>query len=286
MSQVKKIQGLSAIISHYRVVLLDIWGVLHDGAKLYPGALGSLKALHESGVKVILVSNAARRCETTMEELVKLGIPRHLIDGLVTSGELVYQALHQGELPSQIRGHSFYYLGPERSRGIVSGLEYREVTKIEEADFIINTGAPGPLDSVDPYLPFLQQAGKKNTPMICANPDLMAIRAGVSGISAGALAAKYEKLSGSFVWWVGKPHELIYQAAMVEAGSHRADSVLAIGDAMNTDITGANRAGVDSLLICSGIHRDDIQVENSAGIRSFLERHECQPTYYCSQLQW
>ena len=43
-----------------QAVLLDQFGVLHDGQKPYPGAIEAVKTLAESGRKVLIISNSSR----------------------------------------------------------------------------------------------------------------------------------------------------------------------------------------------------------------------------------
>ncbi len=91
--------------------------------------------------------------------------------------------------------------------------------------------------------------------MICANPDLMAIRHGIPGISAGSIGKHYEKLGGRVVYF-GKPHRSIYDYCLTKSGPSDKKRVLAIGDALATDILGASNFGIDSLLVGSGIDAD------------------------------
>lgn len=48
-----------------QAILLDQFGVLHDGQKPYPGSIEAVKALADSGRKVLIISNSSRRMHTT-----------------------------------------------------------------------------------------------------------------------------------------------------------------------------------------------------------------------------
>jgi ribonucleotide monophosphatase NagD (HAD superfamily) len=72
----------------------------------------------------------------------------------------------------------------------------------------------------------------------------------------------YERLGGRVVW-TGKPHPEAYANALAEARRRRGDPfdnrrVLAIGDAVRTDIAAAAGAGLDALFIAAGLHRDEV----------------------------
>jgi ribonucleotide monophosphatase NagD (HAD superfamily) len=94
-------------------------------------------------------------------------------------------------------------------------------------------------------------------PMICANPDMEVIRAGNRIICAGTLAAHYQTLGGN-VRSFGKPFRATYDACLTLMGFADKSRLVAIGDSFATDIAGANAAGVDAVLVTSGIHRVEL----------------------------
>jgi ribonucleotide monophosphatase NagD (HAD superfamily) len=83
---------------------------------------------------------------------------------------------------------------------------------------------------------------------------------------AGAIGTLYEQMGGA-VYWAGKPHPAAYESALAQAARLRktpmaANRVLAIGDAVRTDLAAArdacDGAGVDALFVTSGIHREAV----------------------------
>ena len=82
--------------------------------------------------------------------------------------------------------------------------------------------------------------------MICANPDLEVIRGGVRVLCAGSLAVRYQELGGD-VRSLGKPDPAIYQPVLEVLGLPP-DRVLAVGDALRTDIAGAAGGGPGGVL--------------------------------------
>jgi ribonucleotide monophosphatase NagD (HAD superfamily) len=88
--------------------------------------------------------------------------------------------------------------------------------------------------------------------MICANPDLHVIRGGVRVLCAGALAVRYQELGGD-VRSIGKPDPAIYQPVL-QSLDLPVERVLAVGDALHTDIAGAAAVDVASCWVLSGIH--------------------------------
>ena len=53
--------GVSELARKYDGFVLDIWGVIHDGVRPYPGAVACLRRLKAGGKRVALLSNAPRR---------------------------------------------------------------------------------------------------------------------------------------------------------------------------------------------------------------------------------
>ncbi|MCF6189609.1 MAG: TIGR01459 family HAD-type hydrolase [Cocleimonas sp.] len=251
MSNVSNINKLSEISDQYDAFLIDAWGVLHDGGKVFPHAYDCLKQLKAQGKIVVILSNAARRTTDFDKELLATGIDQSVFDFSLSSGELLWQNFKSGRYEGL--GSRCYYLGPKRSQGILEGLDLSLVNTLEQADFIINAGAEGNTSDASSYQKLLQNAVDRNLPMVCANPDLIAIRKGVRGISAGAIAKLYQQLGGK-VEYIGKPHKQIYQDCLAKLAGIPDHKVLMIGDGLQTDILGANDQWIDALFITSGIY--------------------------------
>ncbi|MCP4486487.1 MAG: TIGR01459 family HAD-type hydrolase [Gammaproteobacteria bacterium] len=275
------IDGLSTIHERYHGFLIDAWGVLHDGNSLYPHALECMLKLHEYDKKIIILSNAVRRLGAMVEELRTHKILPEYYYGVLSSGELTWKAMHQADWPWK---HG-YYLGPQRSRGITAGLALEWVSEIRRADFILNTGAASdnPPDT-SAYEDLLAKAASLDIPMICANPDLVAIRDGKPGICAGALAKRYQQLGASQIIYYGKPYAPIYREAM-SLLQLPASQVLAIGDAFATDIRGARQAGLDTCMIATGIHRDDLLPLSIESLQTVAPA-DAIPNYLSKYLAW
>lgn len=279
------IAGLDTIQDQYQGFLIDAWGVLHDGVRLYPYALDCLKKLRCNGKKVVILSNAARRSEVIVAELRALKIKPDLYQGILSSGELTWLAIHEAPGKNIFSGQRGFYLGPERSRGLIEGLELGWVDDIEAANFILNTGAPvgNPSTTADSES-LLARAALKDIPMICANPDQIAIRGGQAGISAGALALRYQQMGASRIEYHGKPYSAIYTQALALLNLLPAQ-VLTIGDAFETDIHGARKAGLDTCLIAAGIHRDQLLPLSTKSVQAAAPL-DALPTYASEYLAW
>ena len=79
--------------------------------------------------------------------------------------------------------------------------------------------------------------------MHCLNPDRLVIRGGVPEACAGAIADVYEMLGGRVTWY-GKPHPRSTSMRCTSAGNPPKDEVLAVGDALQTDVAGRGADGL------------------------------------------
>ncbi len=235
------------IAATYDGFIIDLWGVVHDGTELYPGAAEALGWLHAQKKPVVFLSNAPRVAAKATARLTEMGIPHaHYID-IITSG----QAAHDWLKGSNKFGKKYFYLGPSKDEDILIDLaEYQRVNDITDADFVLNTGYQYDFQPEKEILPLLAKLVMEGKPFLCVNPDLEVVKQdGTQMLCAGQVAAEYQRLGGS-VTYVGKPHAKVYETCRKLLPKGR---LLAIGDNLVTDIKGANDAKLDALLITGGV---------------------------------
>ena len=283
---IESVTGLEAIGENYDALLVDAWGVLHDGQSCYPGVVECLQQLSRRHKPVIVLSNAARRHDAIERELLRVGITPELYHSVQSSGELTWQWLKSASNLNET-GNSGYYLGPGRSQSLCDGLPVKWVDSLESADFVLNTGAPvgNPRDA-SALKPLLEQMHNYRLPMLCANPDRVAIRAGEMGISAGAIAKLYQSLGARRIIYLGKPQPGLFELAMQVLSRIKKSKVLMVGDAFETDIAGAANFGIDSLLISGGIHEAELTPLSTETVIRVAGQYGASPTYFCQSFCW
>ncbi len=248
------LSGVAALAGRYDGYILDLWGVLHDGERPYPGVLDCLDRLSAAGKRLCLLSNAPRRLGPVVEILAGMGIGRERYHHLMTSGEAAFEALLKRECEWHAGlGPACLHLGPEHDRQLFEALP--DLVRVEDpgrADFVLNTGPScydgTPLD----YGPVLEACARRRLPMVCANPDLEVMVGERIVECAGTLARRYAALGGE-VRYHGKPHPPVYQRCFELLGIAERRRILAVGDTLHTDIAGAAAAGIDSALVTGGI---------------------------------
>jgi HAD superfamily hydrolase (TIGR01459 family) len=256
--------GIQELVSDYDGFVLDLWGVIHDGARLYPGVIDTMSRLAEAGGRFVMLTNAPRRAWAVSEQLAGFGIPEALCGPVVSSGEATWQELRDRSDPWYAGlGKSCYHIGPERDENLFEGVDLDRVNALDDADMVLNTGPWQDGERVEDYEDRLATGARLGVPMICANPDLQVIRNGKRIICAGALARRYEALGGT-VRYLGKPHAAIYDHCFAHLGGMERGRVLAIGDSLGTDIAGAAAAGIDSVFVVGGIHGEELGAVDGA----------------------
>jgi HAD superfamily hydrolase (TIGR01459 family) len=262
--------GLAPLAASYDGFIVDLWGVIHDGVKPYPGAANCLRMLRDTGKGTVLLSNAPRRVASVQRVLRAIGIEDSLYTGIVTSGEATHGVLRdRPDAWYQALGQAVLHIGAARDRNVIEGLGLERVEAPEAASFVLNTGLDDPYAETDGavYDPLLRACAARRLPMICANPDLEIIRDGVRLLCAGILAQRYQALGGE-VRSLGKPDPTIYGPVMERLGLPRS-RILAVGDGLRTDIAGAQAAGIDSCWVLGGIHShesDPLGTAQAAGL--------------------
>lgn len=250
----RTLTSLTEILPEYQAFIVDLWGVIHDGERLYPSVKDILMELRAQKKQVIFLSNAPRRAHKAAGTLASLGIPEPLYDHVITSGEALYFYLDG----NRHLGERYYYMGPDKDLDILDGLEHYQRSGLAQADFILNVGFFFDFQPIDDILGSLKTAASLGKTMLCANPDKVVIKQTGEIIEcAGLIAEEYERLGGKVVYF-GKPYERVYQLCMERFENVKLQEILAVGDSLETDIRGAGHQGMDTLLITGGIMKDAV----------------------------
>lgn len=246
-----------SLLQRYRVLLCDVWGVVHNGAVPYDKACDALIKFRKAGGTVILVSNAPVPKFQVQAMLDLIGVPDNISDDIVSSGEIALRHIEE-------QGYtSVYFIGPKDRDGAFFERATAKGVPLDKAQAIVATGLNDDRnETAEDYKDILEAARNRNLPFVCANPDFVVHVGGASLYCAGAIGDLYEHMGGT-VFWAGKPHKSAYQTAMtlaegLQKTSLSAKDALVIGDAIRTDIEGARRAGHDALFIAGGIHHGEV----------------------------
>lgn len=280
----KRIETLKSVTDGRKAILCDVWGVLHNGVTAFAPASAALRQAREDGLTVVLITNSPRPHDGVKKQLQLIGVPDDAYDGIVTSGDVTRTLIAEG--PRQV-----FHIGPDHDLPIFDGLDV-ELVEEREAAVIACTGLfDDENETPEDYAEMLERARSRNLPFICANPDIVVERGDRLIWCAGSLAREYGQLGGRTLI-AGKPHAPIYQRAMAMVNDLRGEDVaksdmLAIGDALTTDVKGAMQAGVPLLFISDGIHAREYGVPGNpdmARMTAILEDFGAEPLAFMTKL--
>lgn len=233
-----------APIAGVDVVLADLDGVVYRGPNAVPHAVEQLNAFAERGIRVgYITNNAARTDADVAGHLRELGLHTEPSD-VVTSPQAAVRMLAEHVPP----GALVLVVGGD---GLVD-----ELTK---AGFRITRSAEDNPDAViqgfAPEVGWLQLAEaayalSREIPWVATNQDWTIPRERGIAPGNGTLVSAVHTAVQKLPLVAGKPETPLFEAAVARFG---ANAPLMIGDRLDTDIRGANRAGIPSALVLTGV---------------------------------
>jgi len=238
--------------------------VLVSSAGALPGATAFLERLKRADKPFLIVSNDASRLpSTTAARYQRFGLPVP-VDRVLTSGMLLadhFLAHGLAGAPTIVLGSRDSETYVRDAGGVVVPHGDDRATVVVAAD---DDGYPF-LESINEVVTvLLRRLGRgQRTHLVLPNPDLVfPSAADAFGITAGAIAVTLEAVmrlrdpggSHRFVP-LGKPHPPMFEAALRRFPGIDRRRLVMIGDQLGTDILGAQRAGIDTVLAESGVAR-------------------------------
>ena len=285
MQELRRVDGLSDLVSDYDCILCDVWGVLHNGKAIWSDAAHALSKAREAGLAVVMITNAPRPQGPVLRQLANMNCPEGVFDDLVTSGDVTRALIER-------LGGPVYHIGPERDYALYDGLDVK-FAEPQQAAGIVCTGLfddynEHPKEYIERFKGYIEL----NLPLICANPDIVVEVVDRLLWCAGALAREYDELGGE-TRIVGKPYSPIYEVAIERASEVLGrvpdkSRILAIGDGLPTDIKGAKDNAVDALFITNGIHAAEYtdKIVDEEKLHRFLAEQGASPASWIKTLVW
>jgi glycerol-1-phosphatase len=235
---------MRTVAETYDVALVDLDGVVYVGADAVEHAAAALAAARRAGMRLAFVTNnAARPPNAVAEHLGRLGIGVD-VDEVITSAQAAARVLAEA-LPA---GARVLVVGGE---GLVTALTERGLTPVSSADAEPAAVASG----FHPDVGWRQLAEgafavATGVPWVASNTDRTLPTPRGIAPGNGTLVDAIRSATGRDPVVAGKPEPPMHHEMVLRTGARRP---LVVGDRLDTDIEGARRAGVDSLLVLTGV---------------------------------
>ena len=250
------------MLSGVKGILCDVDGVVSIGRTPIPGAAEALEHLSSNGIPYRFVTNTTTESRMTLyERLRAMGMPLEP-DHLFTTHEIAARYLVDRGRPT------CFLLVADGVREAYEGIPTDESTPD-----IVLVGDIG--DRWD--YPLLNRVFN----MIMSGAEIVALHKGrywqtEEGLNMdiGAFVAGLEYATGKTATIMGKPEAAFFEIALADLGLSR-DDVVMIGDDIESDVGGAQRAGIRGVLVKTGKYEEDAvkrsSVEPYAVISSIAE---------------
>jgi NagD protein len=229
--------------------LIDMDGVLvHEGVAL-KGAADFLARVTESGHRfLVLTNNSIFTPRDLAARLVRAGLP-------VPESSIWTSALATATfLADQLPGGSAYVVG---EAGLTTALHEAgyTLTDVDPDYVVLGETRTYSFESITKAIRLIDAGGR----FIATNPDATGPSAEGSLPATGAVAALITRATGREPYFVGKPNPMMFRSAMNRMDAHSETTVM-VGDRMDTDVVAGIEAGLDTILVLSGVtKREDIE---------------------------
>ena len=256
-----------SLVAGYDVVFADLDGVVYEGDRAIPFAVEALQKLAASGIPIgYVTNNSSRKPEAIAKQIADFGLVTEA-DDIVSSGQTGVELLSG-------------LIEPGSKVLVVGGEGLRTFT--EQAGFkLVADSSDNPAAVIQGFSPdvgwkhlseaaFAIQNGAK---WVATNSDWTIPQERGIAPGNGTLISVVHTAVGQLPVVAGKPEVPIFETAKKRFNSSRP---LFIGDRIDTDILGASRAGMDSVLVLTGISKPKELLATKEGSR---------PTYVVEDLR-
>jgi HAD superfamily hydrolase (TIGR01450 family) len=275
-----KIREFKKIVTKYKTVFFDAYGVLKNYNGHIPGVGDMLNFLIDSNIDFyILTNDASRSPEQLADKYIRGGIKQITPDKIISSGMLAREYLQYKIKP----GSTVAFLGTEDSAHYIEtaglgtlsiyDLSLDNCEHISAVVFLDDEGFDWNHD-INKVINLLRQT---NVPVIIANTDVAyPVSKHQIAVAIGGIADMIEEIVGKNFIRFGKPDAQMFMFAYETVQAKRSvkkNEILMVGDTLYTDIIGGNKFGLDTALVLSGTtlpHMAKIQIESSGIIPNYV----------------
>jgi len=239
---------MKRLLGAKKLFLFDLDGVFYKGkeSRVKIGGSRVIEALRANGKKLfILTNNSTDSAATVYSRLVEFGVPVKK-DEVLTSGLLTAEYLQEKH------GKVSYFLVGEKGLDAEMKRCGHRRTQGETADFVVIG-----LDREITYdkLDHAARLARNGAGIIATHASRLYMYKSGPAMATGPLVKAIEYASQKRAIVIGKPSRLMFTIALRRSGSKKSEAVM-IGDQAETDILGAARAGIDAILVTTGIDQD------------------------------
>jgi HAD superfamily hydrolase (TIGR01457 family) len=228
----------------YDSLLLDLDGVVYEGSNAIAGAVETISDFSDEGVPIgYVTNNSSRKPEAIAEQLAGFGV-KCVPSTIISSGQTGVELLARKIAP----GSKVLVVGGEGLRARVIGAGFALVPSADDKPAAVIQGFSPDVSWRD--LAEAAYSIQQGAQWVATNSDWTIPQERGLAPGNGTLVSAVHTAVGILPEVAGKPEPAIFETAVRELNLTKP---LFVGDRLDTDILGANRAGIDSALVMTGV---------------------------------
>lgn len=253
-----KTENFKSVIDKYEVIFFDAFGVLKNYKGLIPGIENTFEYIRAQNKEYYIVTNDASRSPAQLTESYhQLGLKAVTSDRVISSGMLAKEYLDlkvdDGIVAYLGTSNSAHYIDSSDLYTLpVSKIDHTNIEKVSALVFLDDEGFDWSAD-LNNVVNLLR---KRTIPAIVANTDYAyPVNKHEVAIAIGGIAKMVEEIVGREFIRFGKPDSQMFMFAYDLIRQRRQinkKQIVMVGDTLYTDILGANKFGMDTVLVFSG----------------------------------
>ncbi|HZG72513.1 MAG TPA: TIGR01457 family HAD-type hydrolase [Chondromyces sp.] len=249
----------------YKGYLIDLDGTMYRGTEKIEEAGDFIARLNREGIPYLFVTNnSSRRPEQVAEKLVKFDIPatpEQVFTTSMATANFIYD---------RKKDASIYVIGEE---GIRTALQEKGFAFVEENPDFVVMGIDRDINYEKLTLACL--AVRAGATFISTNGDIALPTERGLLPGNGSLTSVIAVSTQTQPIFIGKPESIIMEQALHVLGTSKEETLM-VGDYYDTDILAGIKAGMDTLLVHTGVTT-----------KEHLSQYDRQPTYTVNSLdEW
>lgn len=259
-----KTREFRTLVSRYKVVFFDAYGVLRNYEGLIPGIDKTIRYLVKNDIDFYVLTNDASRSPSELADVYRrLGIKEISDDKIVSSGMLAreylrYKVKKKGKVAYLGTIKSAHYIETVGLRTLpIRQLDLGDIDDIDALALLDDEGFDWK-ENVNKVINLLR---RRNIPVVVANTDLVyPVSKDEVAMAVGSISDMVEDVVAKRFIKFGKPDSQMFMFAyeLVQAKRKVAkEDILMVGDTLKTDIIGGNKFGIDTALVLTGNTQPD-----------------------------
>lgn len=253
-----KIDNFKSIVDKYEVIFFDAFGVLKNYKGLIPGIENTFDYIRTQNKEYYIVTNDASRSPVQLAESYhQLGLTAVTANRIISSGMLAKEYLDlkvdDGIVAYLGTSNSAHYIDSSDLHTLpISQIDHTNIEKVSALVFLDDEGFDWSSD-LNKVVNLLR---RRTIPAIVANTDYAyPVNKHEVAIAIGGIAKMVEEIVGREFIRFGKPDSQMFMFAYDLIRQRRQinkKQIVMVGDTLYTDILGANKFGMDTVLVFSG----------------------------------